>query len=335
VTDSHDWALILAGGRGRRMQHLTRTVSGVPVPKQFCSLGRGPSLFYLALLRALRVAPPERILVTLTEAHQAWCKDLFAHLPHRNVLAQPEQRGTGIGILQPLLEILERDPDAALVILPSDHYFLDEATINTGLRKALRLTRTSQEPVILLGFEPDEPDTDLGYIVPGHARSEELFAVRRFTEKPAADRVRTLLKHGALWNSFIVAANAAALLAMFERRVPAVVAQVRDYMARQRSRPASSAQLAEQFAAIPTLDFSEHIIAPAPHDFGVLRLAPCGWSDLGTPARLARVVQRHRADIERAPHAPAAMRGQLDLAERIESRGSAWDSSASSLRSYP
>jgi mannose-1-phosphate guanylyltransferase len=335
MTEPHDWALILAGGRGRRMQHLTRTASGVPVPKQFCSLGRGPSLFYLALLRALRVAPSERILVTLTEAHQAWCKGLFTHLPHRNVLAQPEQRGTGIGILQPLLEILERDPDARLVILPSDHYFLDEAAINTGLRKALRLARTGPKRVILLGFEPDEPDTDLGYIVPGHARGEELFAVRRFSEKPAAERVRRLLKHGALWNSFIVAANAAALLAMFERRVPAVVAQLRDYMARQRSGNVSAAELARQFAALPTLDFSEQIIDPAPRDFDVLRLAPCGWSDLGTPARLARVVQRHRADIERAPCAPVAMRGQLDLAERIESPESAWDSSASSLRSYP
>ncbi len=335
MTDSHDFALILAGGRGRRMQHLTRTASGVPVPKQFCSLGRGPSLFYLALLRALRVAPPERILVTLTEAHQGWCKELFAHLPHRNVLVQPEQRGTGIGILEPLLVILERDPDARLVILPSDHYFLDEAAINTGMRKALRLTRTSQEPVILLGFEPDEPDTDLGYIVPGHARGEELFGVRRFTEKPTADRVRALLKHGALWNSFIVAAHAAALLEMFERRSPAVVAQVRDYRARQRSRTVSAADLARQFATIPTLDFSEQIIGPAPRDFGVLRLAPCGWSDLGTPARLARVVQRHRADIERVRPAPASMRGQLDLAERVDSRESAWDSSASSPRSYP
>jgi mannose-1-phosphate guanylyltransferase len=259
----------------------------------------------------------------------------LTHLPQRNVEVQPEQRGTGIGLLQPLQEIVERDPEATLVSLPSDHYFLNEAAINTGLRKALRLTRTSPQPAILIGFEPDEPDTDLGYIVPGPVRGEDLFAVRRFAEKPTADRVRALLKHGALWNSFIVAAKAAALLSMFERRAPTAVAQVREYRAQQRSRTASAAELARQFAAIPTLDFSEQVIAPRSREFAVLKLLPCGWSDLGTPARLARVVQRHRADIERAPPAPAAMRGQLDLAERIESRESAWDSSASSLRSYP
>src|SRR5512144_3281246 len=67
--DPHTWALVLAGGEGRRMRHLTVTAAGVSVPKQFCSLGRGPSLLHAALQRARAVAPPARIVVTVSEEH--------------------------------------------------------------------------------------------------------------------------------------------------------------------------------------------------------------------------------------------------------------------------
>lgn len=333
MREGHDWALVLAGGQGKRMQHLTRIGSGVSVPKQFCSLGRGPSLLHQALLRARSVAPPERILISLTEAHRCWWTGISESLPADNILVQPGQRGTGIGILHALLEILHRDPQASLVILPSDHFFRNEAGVAAGLREALEITRIHPERVLLLGFEPDEADPDLGYILPGEAYGQALFSVRAFTEKPGTEAASALLKQGALTNSFIVAANGHALLEIFERQWPEVVAPLRDCLA-ARSDPARRVgELACLFAAIPSIDFSGQVLANNLRALAVLRVAPCGWSDLGTPARLERVLHRHRAVIESMPPSPAAMRGQLDLVERSDSGEPTRDNSASSLRS--
>src|SRR6185436_15409484 len=106
------------------------------------------------------------------------------------------------------------------------------------------------------------------------------------------------------------------LLAMFQRQAPAAVTQMRAYIARQRERTAEALESARLFTAIPTIDFSHQIIASRPRELAVLRLGSCGWSDLGSPTRLHRVLQRHRAAIAHAPAAPPSMRGQLDLAER-------------------
>ena len=333
MSASRAWALVLAGGSGRRLQPLTRTASGAAVPKQFCSLGGGPSLLHLALLRARHVAPAERILVTLAATHRTWWNDIYRWLPRENVLVEPEQRGTGIGILHPLLEILQRDPDAVLAILPSDHYVRDESAIAASLEKAVRLIGVQADRVMLLGLQPEDADPDLGYIVPAEACGEGCFAVRGFSEKPGADRVAALLQRGALCNSFIVVTRAATLLELFEHQVPAAVARLRIYRDGMRDRSADDAELARLFAAIPSIDFSSQVIADVPERLSVLRVAPCGWSDLGTPPRVDRVLRRHGDDIQRSPPAPLAMRGQLDLAERAASGDSCVESKTSSLRS--
>jgi mannose-1-phosphate guanylyltransferase len=313
---THDWALVLAGGQGRRIAHLTRTGTGVSVPKQFCSLGPGCSLAHAALRRASIVAPPERTLVVVTERHRTWWRALRDALPADNVLVQPEQRGTGIGILHPLLDVLRRDPAASLAILPSDHYFRDESGIADGLRTAMQLTRKHPGEILLLGFEPEEADPDLGYIVPAAAYDGNLFAVDAFVEKPGADRARGLVREGALCNSFIVASDAHALLALFERHCPAVVERLRQAAGSPRDSDVAREALARLFREIPSIDFSTDVIAKEVGHLRVLRLPPCGWSDLGTPARLERVLLRHGHSIDAAPHAPPAMRGHLDLAAR-------------------
>ena len=333
MSASRVWALVLAGGSGRRLQTLTRTASGAAVPKQFCSLGGGPSLLHLALMRARHVAPAERILVTLAATHRTWWKDIYQWLPRANVLVEPEQRGTGIGILHPLLEILQRDPDAVLAILPSDHYVRDESAIAAGLEKAVRLMDAHADRVMLLGLQPEDADPDLGYIVPAETCGEGVFTVRGFSEKPGAERVAALLQRGALCNSFIVVTRAATLLELFEHQVPAAVARLRIYRDGMRDRSVDDAELARLFAAIPSIDFSSQVIADAPERLSVLRVAPCGWSDLGTPPRVERVLRRHGDDIQRSAPAPLAMRGQLDLAERAVSGDSSVASKTSSLRS--
>lgn len=316
TTELHDWALVLAGGQGRRMAHLTVTETGMSVPKQFCSVGRGSSLVHVALRRAGTVAPPERVLASVTAAHESWWRNLGDCMPPANLVVQPEQRGTAIGILHPLLEILRRDPDASVAILPSDHYFGDEAAIAEGLRTAMKLTRKFPDAVLLLGFEPEELDADLGYILPAGLQHENPCAVSRFVEKPVPAAMRALVAQGALCNSFILAANARALLELFERRCPDVVTRLRAFVGASLDPAERRNELAKLFHDLPSVDFSKEVLAVGNGQLRVLRLPSCGWSDLGTPVRLHRLLQRHRTAIERAPAAPDTTRGHVDLAER-------------------
>jgi len=270
--------------------------------------------------------------VSVTESHRCWWRGLDDCLPAENVLVQPEQRGTGIGILQPLLEILRRDPVASVAVLPADHYFHDKAVIETGLRKALRLTHAHPSRILLLGLEPDDPDPALGYILPDHRNGQQVDRIRSFAEKPGTARVQALIDQGALWNSFILVASGAALSKLFEHYCPQAVAKLRDFIATHGEPAARGRALAQLFAEIPSIDFCAQVIATNPTALDVLRLPACGWSDLGTLARLQRVLQRYGTAIGRAAWAPPASRGKLDLAELIcAPSGSA--SRTSSLRS--
>jgi mannose-1-phosphate guanylyltransferase len=286
------------------------------VPKQFCSLGHGESLLRSALRRVAAIAPPARTLVEVTQEHEMWWRELRAVLPDENLIVEPEQRGTGVGILRALLEILARDREAVLVILPSDHYFSDEAALSAGLRKATAQAREDPRHILLLGIEPDEPDPELGYIVPASGAERDPRGVRCFVEKPSARRARTLIRQGALWNSFIIVATGRALLHLFERRCPVIVSRLQKALETSARDADRSDPVSKLYDQLPSIDFSRDILTKNVDLLRVVTLAACGWSDLGTQSRLHRTLRRHRAAISSAPAAPPDARGRIDLAVR-------------------
>ena len=82
------WALVLAGGDGKRLQEFTREIAGVPIPKQYCRLLGEQSLLEATLARTLRFAPPERTLVVVNDNHLALARAQLGALPSQNVLVQ-------------------------------------------------------------------------------------------------------------------------------------------------------------------------------------------------------------------------------------------------------
>lgn len=288
----HNWALVLAGGEGTRLQALTRLASGIPVPKQFCSLGHSGSLLHDAVARANQVTSPERIAVAVSEHHRRWWQDLNLGIPASNLMSQPSNRGTAQGILLPLLQILHRDPAASILVLPSDHYVSDEKVLTVSLRRAMEEVKRAPEALLLLGMSAEEADPELGYIVAEGAG--DVSAVRSFVEKPDASVARTLIARGGMWNSFIFAANGQRLLRCFQRSCPDVVEEMRHIVT---SVPASlqMARFAEIYARSPSIDFSRDILQRCIGSLRVLRVPACGWSDLGTPSRLLETVQRMKS----------------------------------------
>lgn len=304
-TDS-TWVLVLAAGEGSRLRTLTTDPAGTPVPKQFCSLFDGPALLHEALRRAGSLADESRTCVIVAEQHRQWWRGALAPLPSENVIVQPRNRGTAIGILLPLLRILERDPDARLVLLPADHLVRQEGVLARSLRAGLQqLHRRAREP-LLMGIEPDEPDPELGYIVPGESDGRGALMIARFIEKPPLAQTRELIRAGGLWNAFIVVTHARSLLELLRARIGNLVSAMEAAIAHERTHPDADA-LGALYERLPMIDFSRDIVAGQESAFRVLAVPPCGWSDLGTPKRVEEAVRRGPQPAARTrPHAGSA-----------------------------
>jgi len=275
------WAIVLAAGAGTRLRPLTANRAGMLVPKQYCSLESGPSLLHETLQRAFRIVPRRRTCVVVAEQHAAWWKPLADELPVCSIAVQPEDRGTAVGILLALMRILERDPNARVVVLPSDHHVVDEAVLARSLGNAIGALLYRRAEVILLGVTPEEPDPELGYIAPDGNPGGGLVGVMEFVEKPARPHAARLIAAGALWNTFIVVANGRELLELIRAREPSIVADLRAALEGHFGSGATPA-LRELYCRLPVLDFSREIAQRNPSAFSALRVPPCGWTDLGT-----------------------------------------------------
>jgi mannose-1-phosphate guanylyltransferase len=233
-----------------------------------------------------------------------------------NIIVQPRNCGTANGILLPLLHIMQRDPEARIVLLPSDHHVDNEGALATALRRAIRQLHAMSRQILLLGISPEQADPGLGYIVPGDKVERNMSTVIRFVEKPCATRAQRLIKGGALWNSFIVAARASALLELFQTRIPQIVDDMRVAVVRDQSNPNDSVATTNLYRRLSDIDFSKQVLEGAESMLRVVPVPRCGWSDLGTPTRLAETLQRlpQQGELPQDPSNPLA--GFLNLSQQ-------------------
>jgi mannose-1-phosphate guanylyltransferase len=282
------WAVVLAAGEGTRLAALTTDSAGNAVPKQFCSLDGGKSLLQEAVVRAGRAVPAEQVCVLVGAHHRRYWPQARWTVRPENVIVQPANRGTAHGVLLGLLSILARDPFARIVFLPSDHFVQDESALAETVRLAVGHVEWDTGAVVLVGIQPHEPDPELGYIVPGRTLRSGAYTVRRFVEKPGHAVATQLLQSGALWNSFLFVARGWSLLSLFSRRIPHSVAAMDAALARH-DRASAIPQLYE---TLPSIDFSRSITQGCEESLRVAAAPACGWSDLGTPSRVAEALGR-------------------------------------------
>jgi mannose-1-phosphate guanylyltransferase len=299
------WAVVLAGGEGSRLARLTKTSDGVVIPKQFCSLMKSPCLFQDTLERARSVVPAPQVCAVVGAPHRRWWTEVVGSIATSNVFVQPGNKGTGYGILLALLQLEASDPGARVMFLPADHYFRDENTIKRTLKLAGFLIEGNPEATYLFGTEPDSADPELGYIVPVEAGRSLAAGVARFAEKPTLDETRDLIASGALWNLFILGGTVRSMLALFNDGYAGAVSAMRTALAKDR-RAADQTALAELYADVQAFDFSRQILERQAAHLRVIRVPPCGWTDLGTPHRVASTV-REIAIYSSKDYSPAAV----------------------------
>jgi mannose-1-phosphate guanylyltransferase len=284
------WAVLLAGGDGQRLKSATNA-QGVPTPTQYCSLNGGPSPLHLSLRRALAVSSRERIVAVVTEAHRTWWEREFVALPRTNIVVQPCNRGTGLGVLLPLLVIAKSDPEAGVICIPSDHYVEHEEVLAEAMRQVTSAGVLSSDKITMLGMSPNAPDSGFGYLSPAPDSGFGMRPVLKFTEKPNEAMAAELIRAGSLWSSGIFAGRISRLVDLYSRVAPGLTFDLKRILEYWPDAFPYCAKLASLYARHPPLDFARDVLQKHPDRLQFLAVPPCGWSDVGTPERLAKILQ--------------------------------------------
>lgn len=296
---SRRWAIILAAGDGERVRRLTRDGRGRAMPKQFWAPGDAGPMLRWAFERARKITRPPRIITVVARQHREWWDDMPAALA-AGMIVQPANRGTATGVLLPLLRVLRRNREAVVALLPADQYVSDEKTLACSLAHAVSVVEQGRR-IVLLGMAPEGPEPDYGWIVAGDAEEDGTQRVFSFVEKPGPRAVRELYRSGASVSSFMIVARGRALLALFQSTTSALLgALARVPEDRGSGEWPDPLALERTYASLAPVDFSRDVLQPCAGHLRLLAVPPCGWTDLGSPDRLARWM-RGRAEGGGAP----------------------------------
>src|SRR3989442_2713704 len=285
------WALVLAGGDGKRLQVPTRKIAGAPIPKQYCRITGDRSLLEATLARIVPLVPRERTLVVVNRSHLELALPQLHDVPLGNVIVQPGNRDTGPGIVFGLLDLIARRPVAPVVVFPSDHYVDDGSAFREHVERATLLVDRFPTKIALLGIRPTHPEPAFGYIEPGPplvvAGLESLpaYQVGGFHEKPSVELAKHLQRRGALWNSFVMVFHPSRLLALLQRRRSVDVERLRSVI-----------RSGAGYEGVPSWNFSPGFLTRIPHHLVVVPVDGVSWSDWGTPEAVERTLAALRPE---------------------------------------
>jgi mannose-1-phosphate guanylyltransferase len=282
-------AIVLAGGDGTRLRALTRRLAGDDRPKQFCALLGDQTLLAQTRRRAARLVAPEHTLLSVTQTHEPYYRSALADVPRANIVAQPGNRGTAPAILYALVRLGRLTAADAVVLLPSDHYVSDDDGLMARVEGAMEAVRDRPELFVLLGIEPDRPEVEYGWIEPADVIlgrwAWPIYRVRRFWEKPPLADAQRLLRHGCLWNSFVIVAHPGVLEQHIRRALPSLAAKFGPLVARVGT-AGEDAAARSVYGRLEPADFSRTVLQQRPANLAVLPVTGLEWNDLGEPARV-------------------------------------------------
>jgi len=210
------YAVIMAGGVGSRFW----PVSTQEYPKQFHDiLGTGKSLLQQTFDRIQHLIPSKNILIATNARYNELVLEQLPKVKQQQVLLEPAMRNTAPCILWSALKIYHQNPDAVLLIAPSDHWIENETEFLKNIETSFK-TCAENDILMTLGIQPNSPNTGYGYIQ-FEETDAEIKKVKQFTEKPDLETATTFLNSGDyLWNAGIFVWSAKSIIAAFEKYLP-------------------------------------------------------------------------------------------------------------------
>ena len=222
MTD-HRYCVILAGGIGTRFWPLSREYR----PKQFLKVwNQEKSFIRYTFERMARTVPVQNILVATLAGYKDLVREHLPEVPEENIILEPYGRNTAVTIAYSALVLQERDPEAVMVAVPSDHDISDNATFDLNMARALDYA-SENDVLLTMGIVPTRPDTNFGYVQVAGGKdawaSGEPVPAKTFTEKPDAELARVFVDSGEfLWNSGIFLWKVAVVLAEMRKCCPEI-----------------------------------------------------------------------------------------------------------------
>jgi mannose-1-phosphate guanylyltransferase len=274
---SNLYAVIMAGGAGTRFWPASRSLR----PKQLLALaGKEETLLAATVRRLAPLVSPDRVVI-VTGAHLAEATArAVPEVPADRILREPVPRNTAPCIAWANATIARLDPDAVVMVLPSDHFIADEVAFRRVLSEAV--ASASRGRVTTVGIVPTRPETGYGYIEVGEPLEGEARAVKRFVEKPDRARAESFLQAGPsryLWNAGMFFFRVTDMTTLLERHTPGIAAGVAKIDAAARAGNEATV-VKEVFPTLESVSIDVGVmeksenLAVVPGDFG--------WNDVGS-----------------------------------------------------
>jgi mannose-1-phosphate guanylyltransferase len=283
------WSIVLAGGEGERIKPLIMRWLGQPKPKQYCTFTGNRSMLEHTLDRAARMSGTKRKVTVIARSHQQEARLPFAQHPFGTVIEQPTNRDTAAGIFLPLSIVRARDPQATVVVYPSDHFVYPEERFELAVRSAACAAEQLGDKLVLLGVTPDRAELEYGWIRPGtqlgYVDGRCVRSVEEFCEKPGLDQARTELEAGSLWNTLVFATKVETLWEMGWSHIPEIMPKF-ETLCEAIDTPTQQRVLDYIYRDMPSRNFSAHLLARATAQIAVVAMEDVLWSDWGRPQRI-------------------------------------------------
>jgi mannose-1-phosphate guanylyltransferase/mannose-6-phosphate isomerase len=282
---SNIYPVILCGGSGNRLWPLSRC----SYPKQFSPLFAGGTLFQQTLSRVADLGYASPLLLTTSAFRFIVAEQLSsAGRDAARIIIEPEMRNTAPAICLAALIVAETDPQALMLVLPSDHLIGEPDTFNRAVAAGAEAARSGR--IVTFGIRPTRAETGYGYLelpepfehqTGANRAGECAVPFRRFVEKPGREQAEAMLASGRyLWNSGMFLFRACEILAAFEAHAPEITAACTDALAEGREdlcffQPGEAA-----YRANPDISLDYAVMEPA--GGGMVVPVDCGWNDLGS-----------------------------------------------------
>ena len=274
--NSNNYCVIMAGGVGSRFWPQSR----VKHPKQFVDFfGMGKSLLRQTYERFLRIVPPQNIIVSTHTDYSNLVREQLPELPIEQILHESAHRGTAPSMAFAAYHIRTLNPDANIVMAPSDQLILDENRFVEDMQKALAHVAKS-DCLVTVGIRPTHPETRYGYIQASGEEVDRFIKIKTFTEKPEYDFARIFVESGEFfWNTGLFIWNVNTIITTMMQMLPDMASRLDAIFREEPNRDKRRSALYDCYESFPNISVDYAVIERASNVY--MQTGSFGWADVG------------------------------------------------------
>ncbi len=266
----------MAGGIGSRFWPQSR----VQCPKQFVDFfGMGRSLLQQTYERFARILPKENIIVSTHSDYSDLVREQLPELPPEQILHEPAHKGTAPSMAFAAYHIRTLNPEANIVMAPSDQVILNEECFAEDMHRALAHV-SGHDCLLTVGIRPTHPETRYGYIQLDNEEVDGFSKVKTFTEKPEYEFARIFVESGEFfWNTGLFVWNVNTIIATMTKLLPEMSTRLDVIFKEEPDRDKRRAALYECYESFPNISVDYAVIERASNIY--MQIGSFGWADMG------------------------------------------------------